>query len=324
MSMEDLVRFAEEGVLPDGLEDKDGSESEASGEVDMNALSVDDLLAMADGEAVAAPVQEEKAEDGGEATEDELRALLGDTLSEEELGGGDEERAEIAKGIDREKLRHLANHIDKMAPAKLFPPRKDEIYYFLASVSGQTPEMQIEEAEEKCAFIGGALEKLESYMVSEAGFSMDEQLALVELFAEKSKGTIEKDKQHKLVFENFKFGWKQTLKKLLKDMLNLKRSAKEPRKPLWLIVSFYECLSIAYGLCRASENLKEYEKELGTEMTKENRRSIVDTFELMIEMAPYYGLKSIDFINRKQAYDAVATLDLPGVLKKLKEKKIRR
>jgi hypothetical protein len=67
--------------------------------------------------------------------------------------------------------------------------------------------------------------------------------------------------------------------------------------------------------------LKEYQEELSTEMTKEDKRDIVTSFEDVIELAPYYGLKSIDFINRKQAYDALDKLDLPAILEVLKKKR---
>jgi hypothetical protein len=101
----------------------------------------------------------------------------------------------------------------------------------------------------------------------------------------------------------------------------LKEHAQKTEKPIWIIYTFYESLSRAYGLCKAHESLKEYQEELSTEMTKEDKRDIVTSFEDVIELAPYYGLKSIDFINRKQAYDALDKLDLPAILEVLKKKR---
>ena len=124
-----------------------------------------------------------------------------------------------------------------------------------------------------------------------------------------------------MVFEYFRFGWKQSLKRITKDIQSLKKFAKENEKPIWILFTFYESLSRSYGLCRAQESMKKYEEELSTEMTKEDKRSIVNAFEEVIELAPYYGLKSIDFINRKQAYDAVEKLDLPAILAILKDKR---
>ena len=317
MSMEDLVRFAEQGVLPDGKFDVP-VEVPTSGEPDTNDLSIEDLLAMAEGKPVGEKtVTEDKVE---EASEDDLRALLSDTLSEEELGGGQDYLA-IAKNIEKMKLRQLCNRIEDMAPPKMFNARKDEIYYFITSMSGQTAKVRMEGAAEKCAFIGKAITKLDSYMLCEANFSVDEQEALLKLFQSFSAETVSETKERDLVFEYFRFGWKQSLKRITKDIQSLKKFAKENEKPIWILFTFYESLSRSYGLCRAQESMKKYEEELSTEMTKEDKRSIVNAFEEVIELAPYYGLKSIDFINRKQAYDAVEKLDLPAILAILKDKR---
>jgi hypothetical protein len=320
MSMEDLVRFAEQGILPDG--EFDAPEDDSAGEeLDMNDLSVEDLLAMAEGKPVAPKAGESTAAAvSEEASEDDLRALLSDTLSDDELGGGDDYLA-IAKNIQKLKLRQLCNRIEEMAPPKMFNPRKDEIYYFLSSVAGQSAKVRMEDAEAKCAFIGKAIVKLESYMISDAGFSMDEQEALAKLFATFSNETVNETNDRNRVFEYFRFGWRQSIKRLSKDIQSLKRFAPESQKPIWILFTFYESLSRAYGLCRAQESLKQYQEELNTEMTKEDKRAIVNAFEEVVELAPYYGLKSIDFINRKQAYDAVEKLDLPAIIAILKEKR---
>lgn len=318
MSMDDLVRFAEEGVLPEGVEIEDNSSESSGDSQDMNDLSMEDLLAMAEGQDVQA-AETESEEDGGEASEDDLRALLENTLGEDELGGG-EDHLEVAKNIEKMKLRQLANKIETAAPAKLFPPRKDEIYYFLSSMAGQSAKITIEDAAKKCAFIGESLESLETFMLSEVGMSIEEAAALAALFEDSASDVVDESEQRDLVFENFKFGWKQTLKRLRKDVDKLKSMARSPRKPLGIVVLFYESLGRAYGLCRAQESLKQYEQELSTEMDRDQKRMIVDTFEEAVELAPYYGLKSIDFINRKQAYDAVAALNIPQILAMLKKR----
>ena len=310
MSLEDMLKMSEGQPLPEEPQD-DGD--------DLNALSIEEIMAMAEGKVLPPkPVKEDVSE---EASEDDLRALLEDTLSEDELGGDDGLDLEVAKAIDKIKLRQLANRIEGLAPAKMFPPRKDEIYYFLSSMAGQSDKIRIEEAEAKCAFIGQSLVKLETYMLTEAGFSLEEQESLVKLFENFSSETVTETNQRNLVFENFKFGWKQTLKRLDRDIGNLKRFANEKQKPIWILFTYYESLSRAYGMCKAQESFKEYADELTTEISKEQKRTIVDAFEEVVELAPYYGLKSIDFINRKQAYDAVEKLDLPAILTILKKKK---
>jgi hypothetical protein len=323
MSMDDLVLFAEKGILPEGVHVEDNSSSSAPEAQDLNDLSMDDLLAMAEGED-AGEESKTSTSDGGEeqseeASEDDLRALLENTLGEDELGGG-EDHLEVAKEIEKMKLRQLANRIETMAPAKLFPPRKDEIYYFLSSVAGQSSKIRIDGAGEKCAFIGDALKSLETFMLSEAGMTIEEQTALVELFDSSAAEAVEESEQRDLVFNNFKFGWKQTLKRLYKDVEKLKEMANSSRKPVGIVMMFYESLARAYGLCRAQESFKEYEEELSTDMTRDHKRLIVDTFEATVELAPFYGLKSIDFINRKQAYDAVAALNLPQIIAMLKKR----
>jgi hypothetical protein len=310
MSMEDMLKMSEGQPLP--------SEPQSEQE-DLNALSIEEIMAMAEGKV--APPRPVKLEAEEEASADDLRALLEDTLSEDELGGDDEVDLEVAKVIEKIKLRQLANRIEGLAPAKMFPPRKDEIYYFLSSMTGQSSKIRIEQAEEKCAFIGKSLVELETYMLTEAEFSLEEQEVLVKLFESFSAETVTETNQRNLVFENFKFGWKQTLKRLDRDLDNLKRYAREDQKPIWILFTFYESLSRAYGMCKAQESFKEYSDELTTEISKEQKRTIVDAFEEVVELAPYYGLKSIDFINRKQAYDAVEKLNLPAILTVLKNKK---
>jgi hypothetical protein len=312
MSMEEMLKMASGEPLPE----------EPQEEEDLNDLSIEDLMAMAEGKAPIPKPDSGAEPESQEASEDDLRALLEDTLSEEELGGGDdEEQLEIAKSIEKIKLRQLANRIEDMAPKNLFPPRKDEIYYFLSSMAGQSAKIRIEDAEEKCACIGKCLGQLETYMISEANFSVEEQEILVKLFQSFSAETVTETNNRNRVFDNFKFGWKQNLKRLDRDIENLKRFALEKQKPIWILFSFYESLSRAYGMCRAQENFKEYAQEMDTQISRDHKRTIVDAFEEVVELAPYYGLKSIDFINRKQAYDAVEKLDLPAILEVLKKKK---
>ena len=247
-------------------------------------------------------------------------AMLGDTLGEDELEGADnEEKEAMAKNIDKMKLRQLANKIEAEAPAKLFPPRKDEIYYFISSMLGQSHKIRIEDADKKCTFIGECIKNYNTYMVSEVGLSVDEAELIIESFDEFAKNTVSEIESRELVYKQFRFGWKQTLKKTLRDFENLKKFAREKQKPVWILFTFYESLSRAYGLCRASDSFRDYAEELGTEMQKEEKRQIVDLFEEIIELAPYYGLKTISFINRKQAYEEVGALDLEGILARLKK-----
>lgn len=313
LSLADMLKMAEAGDMPPE------PQQEADDEDDLNALSFEDLMAIADGKPIEkAPAAEAEPQ---EASEDDLRAMLADTLSDDELGGDDEADLEVSKAIEKIKLRQLANRIEEMAPPKMFPPRKDEIYYFLSSMAGQSDKIRIEEADKKCALIGKCLTELETYMLTEAGFSLEEQEILVRLFESFSAETVDETNQRNRVFDNFKFGWKQTLKRLNKDIDNLKNFAHEQQKPIWILFMYYESLSRAYGLCRAHESFKEYQDELSTEMTKDHKRTIVEAFEEVVELAPYYGLKSIDFINRKQAYDAVEKLDLAAILEILRKKK---
>jgi len=324
MSMEDLIRFAEEGVLPENVtSDAPAEEAPAEEEFDLNALSPEMLLAMAEGKSPETPAAASEPEAEGEpeeASAEDLMALLGDTIGEDELeGADDEDKIEIGKNIEKIKLRQLSNKVEAMAPPKLFPPKKDEIYYFLSSMVGQSHKIRIEDADQKCRFIGEALKSLESYMISDVGCSMDETEVIITSFDDFAKSTVTETESRNLVFEQFKFGWKQTLKKGLRDFDNLKKFATQKQKPVWILFTFYESLSRAYGLCRASDSFKDYANELGTAIKKEEKREIVDLFENIIELAPYYGLKSITFINRKQAYEAVGALDLEGILTKLKK-----
>lgn len=323
MSMDDLIRFAEEGVLPDNVNTDAPPEVDQSSDedFDMNALSPEQLLAMADGGGAsteeATPAAEEEAQ---EASAEELMAMLGDTLGEDELeGADDEEKKELAKNIDKMKLRQLANKIETQAPPKLFNARKDEIYYFISSMLGQSQKIRIEDAGTKCSFIGETLKSLGTYMISEVGLTMDETEVICGSFDDFAKDTVDETESRNLVMKQFRFGWKQTLKKTQRDFENLKKFANEKQKPVWILFTFYESLSRSYGLCRASDNFKDYADELGASMKKEEKREIVDLFEEIVELAPYYGLKTISFINRKQAYAEVGALDLESILAKLKK-----
>lgn len=323
MSMEDLVRFAEEGVLPENLNTEVPPEIAANNndDDDMNAMSPEQLLAMAEGKESESTTSEAPAEEEAqEASAAELLAMLDDTVGEHELGGSDEEELkEIGKNIEKIKLRELANKLGTLAPSGLFNPKKDEIYYFLSSMVGQSQKIRIEDAEKKCAFIGKALRELETYMVSEVGMSMDESTMIISSFDDFAKDTVSETESRNLVKEQFRFGWKQTFKKTQRDFENLKQYARQAQKPVWILFMFYESLSRSYGLCRASDNLKDHQDEVGNVMKKEEKHEIVDLFENIVELAPFYGLKSINFINRKQAYEAVGALDLEGILGKLKK-----
>ena len=192
MSMEDLIRFAEKGVLPDNIKvDVPSSDDD----IDMNALSPAQLLAMAEGKAPDVSENnassEESVGEESEASAEDLMALLGDTIGDDEFeGSGNEEKLQIGKAIEKLKLRQLANKIEAMAPAKLFPPRKDEIYYFLTSMLGQTNKIRIEEADKKCGFIGQALKDLETYMISDIGLSLDETDVIISTFKQFAKDTV--------------------------------------------------------------------------------------------------------------------------------------
>lgn len=324
MSMEDLVRFAEEGVLPENINaDLPPEMASDDDDMDMNAMSPEQLLALAEGKEsepepseTASPAEEE----GQEASAAELLAMLGDTVGEDELdGSNDEELKEIGKNIEKIKLRELANKLGTMAPAGLFPPKKDEIYYFITTMVGQNQKIRMEDAQTKCEFIGKALKGLETYMISEVGMSLDESSMIISSFDQFAKDTVTETESRNLVYEQFRFGWKQTLKKTQRDYETLKQYLKEPKKPVWVLFMFYESLSRSYGLCRASDNLKDYQEEVGNVMKKEEKHEIVELFENIVELAPYFGLKSINFINRKQAYEAVGALDLEGILEKLKK-----
>ena len=322
MSMEDLVRFAEQGILPDNVNtDAPDEVANDDDDFDMNFLSPEQLLAMANGKAHEANNKTEEAieEATEEASAAELLAMLDDTVSEDELDSSNKaELAEIGKNIEKIKLRQLANKLGSMTPSKLFPQKKDEIYYFLSSMVGQAPKIRIENADKKCRFIGESLSKLEAYMVSEVGFSLDESAMLISSFEDFAKDTVSETESRNLVFQQFRFGWKQTLKKAQRGFENLKKFASQKEKPLWVLSLFYESLSRSYGLCRASDSFKEYAEELGATMQREEKQAIVDLFEEIIELAPFYGLKNISFINRKQAYQALGELDLESILEKLK------
>lgn len=316
MSMSNMVKLAEELVLPD--EDFDESSSTEKDDADFNDLSPEALLAMVQGDSV---VEESVAEDPQEATEDELRALLGDTLSVQELDGVENGYLEVAKNIEKLKLRKLANRIGEMAPQKLFPPQKDEVYYLLSSMAGQSPRLNIDDAEKKCSFIGGALAKLSTYMISEASFEMDEQEAMIELFDDFSKKAVADMGTRSLVLEQFKAGWRQVLKRLTRDIMSLSKYEREGEKPIYVIQNYYESLSRAYSLCKAHDSINICQDELSSQMNAAEKKAIVKAFEDVMDLAPSYGLRGLSFINRKQAYDDVEALDIKAILQIIRKKR---
>jgi hypothetical protein len=316
MSMSNMVKLAEELVLPDGeFEDSSSVESD---EADFNDLSPEALLAMVQGDCI---VEESVVEEPQEATEDELRALLGDTLSVQELDGVENGYLEVAKGIEKLKLRKLANRIDEMAPQKMFPSHKDEVYYLLSSMAGQSPKLKIEDAEKKCSFIGESLGKLGTYMISEASFDMDEQEAMIELFDEFAKQAVADMGTRSLVLDQFKAGWRQVLKRLTRDILSLSEYEREEEKPIYVIYTFYESLSRAYSLCKAHDSIDICKDELSSQMNGGEKKAIVKAFEDVMDLAPSYGLRGLSFINRKQAYDDIEVLDIQAILKIIRKKR---
>ncbi|MBF0198185.1 MAG: hypothetical protein HQL32_10760 [Planctomycetes bacterium] len=324
MSLEDLVKFADEGVLPaeEGQANPDLQDDSSADEMDFNALSPEALLAMAEGKEVpsAAPSKEEP--EAQEASEDELLAMLENTIGEDEFEGGTQEAdMEIAKNIEKIKLRTLANKLGTMAPPQLFPKNKDEIYYFLSSMSGQCPAVNLENASDKCEFIGKALMTLDTYMLSEVDMSVDEQEVLQKLFNEFAENTVNESETRELVSEQFNFGWQNTLKLLNRDVKSLTRFSHENLKPIWVLLKFYESLSRAYGLCRALDSLKAYKEDIEVKISKEEKRDVVNAFEDILDLAPQYGLKKLDYINRKGAFEAISQLNLEVILDTLRSKK---
>lgn len=326
MSMDDLVKFAEEGVLPDNLNFEAAAESAPQGEEgDAEALSPEDLLALAQGKTLEVEedglVEGAEVEDGSEASADELLAMLGDTLTEDELAGThDQANTEMAKEIDKIKLRELANKIMALAPGNLFPPKKDEVYYFLTSMCGQSAEQEIEDAEKKCIFIGKAIQKLHTIMLSEIGLSLDEVETLDKLFSKFSEKTIHASEARDRVADQLGMGWRNTYRLVMRDVEILKRYTERPSKPLWVVVKFYETLSRVYGLCRAQDDLAKVNND-SVNMTAEDKRSIIDGFEEILHISPAFGLKKLEFINREEAYAEVAKLQLDVILSALKKKK---
>lgn len=324
MSIEDLIKFADDKVLPDAIGENQAGMVDEEDEFDMNSLSPEDLLAMAEGkEPENVPSASEAEPEAEGASEEELMAMLENTIGEDELGADDEVDMEVAKAIDKMKLRQLANRIATLAPPKLFPSRKDEIYYFLSSMVGQSLKIQIEDANKKCGFIGEALKGLETFMITEVGMSLEEAEIILKLFEGFSQATVDESESRDRIHQNFKFGWQQTLKVLKRDIQKLEKNSKERSKPFWVVMKFYESLSRAYGLCRAQDDMKRFKEEYGIEVSKEQKRDIVNAFEDLVEMSKFFGVRKLSYINRKEAFEAVGSLGLDAILRALRERQMK-
>ena len=327
LSLDDLVKFAESGKLPDNLKAQAATGAEAppaADEFDAMALSPEDLLAIAQGKVVDAPAEAAAPEAAGEAVAantDDLLAMLENTLSEDELSGtSNQADTGLAKKIEKIKLRQLANRVVAMAPVTLFPPRKDEVYYFLTAMCGQPAQQDIEDANKKCEFIGSALQGLRTFMLSELGLSPAELDTLELLFAPFSNKAINAANARDLVAEQLKAGWRNTFKLIQRDVEVLKRYVGRPGKPLWVVVKFYESLSRSYGLCRAQDDMVKV-MESKVVLTPEEKRNVITCFEDVLHISTHFGLKKLQFIDRKGAYEQLEKLHLDVILKALKQKK---
>jgi hypothetical protein len=327
MSIEELMQFSQEQVLPDRLGvDAEGLIEEGVEEDDINSLSPEDLLSIAEGETVQTPkadsseaVEEKSEEEDSEASVEDLMSMLENTVGEDEIITDDvPENVELAADIEKIKLRQLANRIETMAPAKLFPPRKDEIYYFITSMLMQTQKFSIDNAQEKCAFIGGTLKTLSTYMITEIDMSMDEVELIINLFDSFSEDRIDESEARERINKNFRSGWKQSIRMLGRDITKLVDLKGQRTKPFWQVVKYYDCLVSAYGLAKAQEDSKIYKDVINVDITKEEKRDIVSMFEDVMDIAGFYGLKIPPYMNRQEAYKSLKKLQLDELLKKLK------
>lgn len=324
LSLEDLVNFASGGDLPEeqGEENKRVAapkEEESGG--DFNDLSPEELLAMAEGRDLPEKEKEEKKEEEDIEAKDEseLLAMLEDTIGEHELSSNPKQEAkEAAQGIDRIKIRQIANTIEKMAPSNFFKQHKDEVFYFISALAGQSDSRVMDNAEEKCAFIGEALNSLEEYCLSEAGITIDEYEALKLLFKDFSAKTVKDTSGRDRVKQNFRAGWRQTLSVTRRDTDNLSRFARERYKPIWIIQKYYESLTRAYALCRSEADLKQFGDEVNVKMSDEERKQIIEVFEDLVEMGPFFGLKKIRSVTRKGIFEEIEAMNLGELLKKIK------
>lgn len=323
MSIEDLVNFVDTQELPDHIQEGIGDGAPAVGGVedlsddDFNNLSPEELLAIANGEVLEP--QKEKEEESGEATNDELMAMLENTIGEDELMGDGAADMEIGKNIEKIKLRQLANRIGTMSPPKLFPPRKDEIYYFLTSMLGQSAAFNIENAQKKCVFIGQALKSLNTFMVADVDLTLDEVEVINKVFSKFSVERVDESEARERIKTNFRSGWKHMAKMLFRDIKQLKDMAPEKNKPIWIIVKFYESVVRSYGLARAQEDSKIYKDALGLEIDREQKKLIVSMFEDIMDISKFYGLNVPPYINRSEAYQSLSKMQLDVLLGKLKE-----
>jgi len=335
MSIEELMQFSQEQVLPDRLgTDSEGLVEQDAEEDDINSLSPEDLLAIAEGEIVEVPKNDEAVsveeilseEESGEASVEDLMSILENTVGEDEIITDDApDNVELAVDIEKIKLRQLANRIETMAPAKLFPPRKDEIYYFITSMLMQTKKFSIDNAHEKCAFIGGSLKTLNTYMITEINLSIDEVELITNLFESFSEDRIDESEARERINKNFRSGWKQSIRMLGRDIAKLVDLKGQRNKPFWQVVKYYDCLVSAYGLAKAQEDSKVYKDVINVEISKEEKRDIVNMFEDVMDVAGFYGLKIPPYMNRQEAYKSLKELRLDELLTKLKatQKKVR-
>jgi len=300
---------------------------------DPNPLNLEELIEIAksgemeeeeqvDQKSVESADRELEGEKGQEATEEDLMALLSDTVADNETFEVSlDTQIEIAKNISKLKLRQLANKITVMAPPKLFPERKDDVYYFLTSMVGQSMKRTLKNAREKCRFIAKGLKELESYMYSEIELSLDEQQAIGHLFINFSADTVTESEALQRIEDNFETGWKQTLKFLEKDLLKLGRYAEETLKPIWVLITFYESLNTAFGLCRALDDINKYADGLVVDMTRDDKKNVVTLFVAIMELAPLYGLRNLECDDRHDVFRRLNNLNLNRIIDMLKKKK---
>jgi len=325
MSIEELMKFSQTQDLPERLGTDSAGMVEENAEDDVNSLSPEELLAIAEGEILEPVEKKEEAsvteEDNSEASVEDLMSILENTVGEDEVITDESipENIELAEDIEKIKLRQLANRIETMAPSKLFPPRKDEIYYFITSMLNQTMKFSIENASEKCSFIGKSLKSLNTYMITEINLSLEEVELITALFESFSMDRIDESEARNRINKNFRGGWRQSMKILNRDITKLIEMKGARAKPFWQVVKYYDCLVSAYGLAKAQEDSKNYKGILQSEVGKEEKRDIVNMFEDVMEIAGFYGLKIPAYMNRQEAYANLKELKLDELLKKLKE-----
>ncbi|MBF0245985.1 MAG: hypothetical protein HQL31_12070 [Planctomycetes bacterium] len=328
MSIEDLVRFAETGELPEGEVDPVSAALPEPKEEDFNdpnEVSAEELASLFQMEAPTTASADQSApsdeELSGEATEAELLAMLGGTTASVDENAPDPK--EIAKGIDKIKLRQLANQITMHAPEGLFSRKEDDSYYFLSALAGQMEERHIVNAKQKCAFISKCLGELSSFALSEADFTIDEFDAVKSLFSSFSEKIISDDQKRGRIDKVFKSGWKSSLSRIQRDIRYLQKYAPESYKPIWILVKFYESLSRSYALFRALLDLQGYQGQLDIAINKEEKFAIINHFDDLVAVAPVYGLKSLHGMKTRDALLMIEKFPLHHLISTLDKRRTR-